>query len=123
MVEKPEDGDFARAFKALYQREFGFELKGRDILVDDIRVRSIGKASTLKSFPIAEAINPPQKLSSVRCYFTGGWQDTALYNQEILKAGHSIEGPAILLQSTGTILVEPDLEQIEGSEISSVYWV
>lgn len=108
MVEKPEDGDFARAFKTLYQREFGFELKGRDILVDDLRVRSIGKASRVKAFSLAKAKNPPQKLSSVRCYFAGGWQDTALYNQDNLKVGHSIEGPAILLQGTGTILLEPD---------------
>ncbi len=108
MVEKPGDGDFAGAFTTRYRREFGFELTGRDILVDDLRVRSIGRASTLQSFSLATAKHSPRKLSSVHCYFTGGWQDTALYDQENLKAGHCIEGPAILLQDTSTILIEPD---------------
>ncbi|MEN8200589.1 MAG: hydantoinase/oxoprolinase family protein, partial [Thermodesulfobacteriota bacterium] len=108
MIEKPADADFAKAFKALYHREFGFELSGRDILVDDLRVRSIGKASKLKSFPIEEAESPAEKLDTVRCYFEGGWQQTDLYNMDDLQAGHTIQGPAILIQDTSTILIEPD---------------
>ena len=107
MIEKPDNEDFAKAFKALYQREFGFELSGRDILVDDLRVRSIGKASTLKSFPIDQADTPASKLDTVPCYFEGGWQETDLYNMDDLKAGHAIQGPAILIQDTSTILIEP----------------
>lgn len=107
MIEKPADEDFARAFKDHYLREFGFKLSGRDILVDDIRVRSIGKASTLQSFPVGQASSPAKKLDTVPCYFEGGWQDTSLYNMDGLKAGHTIQGPAILIQDTSTILVEP----------------
>ncbi len=108
MIEKPADGDFARAFKWNYLREFGFELSGRDILVDDLRVRSIGRASRLKSFLIDRAEGPAQKLETVPCYFEGGWQQTGLYNMDALKAGHTIPGPAILIQDTSTILIEPD---------------
>jgi 5-oxoprolinase (ATP-hydrolysing) len=108
MIEKPADEDFVQAFKVLYHREFGFELRGRDILVDDLRVRSIGRASKLKSFPIDQADTPVQKLDTVRCYFKGGWQQTDLYNMDDLKAGHTIKGPAILIQDTSTILIEPD---------------
>jgi len=108
MIEKPADEDFVKAFKTMYQREFGFELTGRDILVDDLRVRSIGKASKLKSFPIEQADNPAEKLDTVQCYFEGGWLQTDLYNMDDLKAGHTIQGPAILIQDTSTILIEPD---------------
>ena len=108
MVERPEDDDFAERFQRLYRREFGFELTGRDIVVDDIRVRSIGKASTLRSFPLNSNQPSMGKLENVRCYFTGGWQETGLYNLDTLAAGEKIKGPAILIQGTGTILVEPD---------------
>lgn len=108
MIEEAPDDDFAGAFKRAYQREFGFELHGRDILVDDLRVRSIGKASKLKSFPIAKADTPPQKRNSVKCYFEGGRQQTELYILDDLQAGHLIDGPAILIQGTGTIIIEPD---------------
>ena len=107
MVEEPEDGDYTKAFKETYKQEFGFELHGRDILVDDLRVRSIGRASKLNSFPIAKARGLAKKLSTVSCYFEDGLQTTDLYNLEDLGAGHKIHGPAILIQDTSTILVEP----------------
>lgn len=107
MVQCPEDDDFAGLFQRLYHREFGFELTGRDILVDDLRVRSIGKASTLRSFPLDNNQLSQGKLENVRCYFSGGWQETGLYNLDTLAAGEKIQGPAILIQGTGTILVEP----------------
>lgn len=34
--------DYAELFLINYKREYGFELLGRDILIDDIRVRAIG---------------------------------------------------------------------------------
>ncbi len=108
MVEQPAGNDFANAFTTLYQQEYGFELRGRDILVDVIRVRSIGRASKLKTFAMDKADGPAQKMENKLCYFAGGWQETALYDLASLKAGHQIQGPAILIQDTGTILVEPD---------------
>ena len=108
MIERPADGDFRQAFATAYQREFGFTLSGRDILVDDLRVRSIGRASTHTPFPIAAADTPPEKLCSKRCYFEGGWRQTGLYRLTDLMAGHTICGPAILIQDTSTIVIEPD---------------
>ncbi len=107
MVEEPVDGDFVKAFKTAYQREFGFELSDQEIVVDDLRVRSIGRGSKLKSFPLPVSDAPLQKQSTVSCYFTGGWQQTDLYNLNDLQAGHTIQGPAILIQDTSTMVIEP----------------
>ncbi|HIP39160.1 MAG TPA: 5-oxoprolinase, partial [Desulfocapsa sulfexigens] len=107
MIEGPGDGDYQKAFKEAYLQEFGFELHGRDILVDNLRVRSIGRASKLRSFPIAEARGLPKRHSTVSCYFEGGMEATDLYNLDDLGAGHIIHGPAILIQDTSTIIVEP----------------
>ncbi len=107
MIQRPADGDFSRAFQAAYLREFGFELQGRDILVDDLRVRSIGRASTLQSVTVKRAEGPPRKLKTVRTYFADGWQQTDLYNLEDLQADHTIFGPAILIQDTSTMVIEP----------------
>jgi 5-oxoprolinase (ATP-hydrolysing) len=43
MIQKPEDGDFRSAFEAQHKREFTFLLPNRDIAIDDIRTRGIGK--------------------------------------------------------------------------------
>lgn len=112
MIEQPSDNDFIQAFTTAYQREFGFKLSGRDILVDDLRVRSIGRASKITSFPIATGDSPPKKLTTTRCYFEEGWQQTNLYNLDDLKGGHTIQGPAILIQNTSTMVIEPDCNAV-----------
>jgi len=108
MIERPDDDDFARLFQQEYQREFGFELTQRDILVDDLRVRSMGKEADPLCFPIQQAEGRPRKRATVSCYFEGGWRKTGLYDVDELCGGHRISGPAILIQQTSTIVIEPD---------------
>ena len=109
MIPRPEDEDFVAAFRKTYLREFGFDLVGRDILIDDIRVRARGKSAGLSKIPITEAAQgAPPKLDTAPCYFESGWHDTDLYDLDHLKAGHTIDGPAIIIHDTSTITVEPD---------------
>ena len=99
--------NFAESFKETYRREFGFELANRDILVDDVRVRAVAKSPGLQKFPIPQKTEPPQSDHHTRCYFEGGWHDTPIFLLEQLGAGQRLNGPAILMQDTSTILIEP----------------
>ncbi len=108
MIKRPTDNDFAASFSREYRREYGFELPGREILVDDLRVRALGSGSPLKASKITRATAPPAEKTSVQCFFSGGWHDTAVYDLEELKAEHIVKGPAILIQDTSTIIIEPD---------------
>ena len=107
MIPKPEDGNFSREFINTYRREFGFELKDREILVDDLRVRVMAKSSALKQFPIEKKHGPPKPDSITRCYFEEGWLETPVFLIEKLGAGQELEGPSILIQQTSTIIIEP----------------
>jgi 5-oxoprolinase (ATP-hydrolysing) len=107
MVPEPEDGDYAAAFRAVYRREFGFDLPDRDILVDDLRVRARGITPPLEQRPMAGHTDPPEALEYSPCYFEGGWRDTAVYDMDALRPGHRIRGPALIIQDTSTILIEP----------------
>jgi 5-oxoprolinase (ATP-hydrolysing) len=109
MIPSPADDDYPRRFSDIYRREFGFDLSGRAIMVDDIRVRARGKTANLRSLTIPTADGtPPQPLETVPCYFEQGWLDTDIFDLEKLKAGHSIKGPAVIIHDTSTILVEAD---------------
>lgn len=108
MVPEPEHKDVAHAFSRAYQREYGFTLPNRDILIDDLRVRSIGHTDSLSRQPIARAEDAPSCRKTVSCYFEQGWMPTKLFSLDDLLAGHTIQGPAILTQETATIVVEPD---------------
>jgi 5-oxoprolinase (ATP-hydrolysing) len=108
MVEEPADGRFTEAFIRTYKREFGFSLEHREILIDGLRIRSIGQAGRLSRPAIPPAETRPEKREVVACYFDDGWQQTELYELNDLLAGHTINGPAILVQDTATVVVEPD---------------
>jgi 5-oxoprolinase (ATP-hydrolysing) len=110
MIPEPPNGDFMAAFKDTYRREFGFDLEDRDILVDDLRVRARGAASGLRKVPLEAADKPAVRVDLKPCYFEDGWRETAVYQMADLKAGHAIDGPAIIIQDTATIVVEPDCQ-------------
>ena len=107
MIAEPADGNFAAAFKATYHREFGFDLADRDIHVDDLRVRAQGQAAGLRKVPIETADAPAVPVDRKPCFFEDGWCETAIFRMTDLKAGHAIDGPAIIIQDTATIVVEP----------------
>ncbi len=99
--------NYGQAFREIYRREFGFELVNRDILVDDVRVRVTANSPSLQKFPIANKSGTPQPDSQTRCYFESGWHDTPIFLLDQLGAGQRLDGPAILMQDTSTILIEP----------------
>lgn len=57
-------GDFYQTFITRYNDEFGFTLKGRKTIVDDIRVRGSGKnvTPTEKTINLAESSPTPEKV-------------------------------------------------------------
>ncbi|PFH62599.1 hypothetical protein XA68_12851 [Ophiocordyceps unilateralis] len=110
-----DDWDYGRAFVDRHRSEFGFTLDDRDRLVDDVRVRGIGKTrrrreptveeqlKTLKRRPVADE----KRHGTHHVYFDGGRLETAVYRLDRLEVGDEIRGPAVLADGTQTIVVAP----------------
>eukprot|EP00041_Stephanoeca_diplocostata_P036137 m.1303321 g.1303321 ORF g.1303321 m.1303321 type:complete len:1307 (-) comp24810_c0_seq15:248-4168(-) len=101
---------FTDSFSHMYMREFGFVIPDREILVDDIRVRvtAHGKASTRQELTNGDGSAPPVlETSSVYFEETGVCEACPLYRLESLLYNHRVQGPAVILAGTGTIVVEP----------------
>jgi 5-oxoprolinase (ATP-hydrolysing) len=122
MIAKTESTEqFGNSFVARHQQEFGFT-QPREILVDDVRVRSIGKGMEVTlSSPCAElnklANSPPaiptQPTQNTKVYFEqSGWNEVGLYSLKELIAGTRINGPAMVIDKTQTIIVDPASEAI-----------
>ncbi|XP_028660115.1 5-oxoprolinase [Erpetoichthys calabaricus] len=103
-------GDFRASFTDRYLREFGFTIPERRIMVDDIRVRGIGRTGIADEKRISRSMNQPQVKKVTRCYFDNGYEDTKVFLLEELSCGHIILGPAIIIDKNSTILIEPDCE-------------
>ncbi|KAH8803506.1 5-oxoprolinase [Xylogone sp. PMI_703] len=117
MILKGKDWNFAREFEKRHQIEFGFLTKDKPILVDDIRVRSVGSSSYQKEkSPYVQMREASQKSVSVapkkgttKVYFgsAGSRVDTPIYNLKDLESGSRIDGPAIIIDETQTIVLIP----------------
>ena len=119
VVEKEFDGDewaFGNAFVKQHQQEFGFTLPDRDIIVDDVRVRGIGKSfeglektvdQQLRAIKPKDLRSGDKEYKRSKVYFEGGRQDTPIYKIEELEVGDKIRGPAILADGTQTIVITP----------------
>ena len=122
MVVKPAkdefDGDdwaFGKAFIKQHEQEFGFTLPDRDIIVDDVRARGIGKSfeglektvdQQLKEIKPKD-LGKGKRYTMSKVYFEGGRQETPVYKLEDLDIGDRIQGPAILADGTQTLVVTP----------------
>ena len=130
MIVKPEKeeveggeygGDewaFGKAFVKQHQQEFGFTLPNRDIIVDDVRVRGIGKSFEGLGKTVDQQLrditprdvkagDTEKEYKRTEVYFEGGRRDTPIYRLENLDVGDTIKGPAILADGTQTIVVTP----------------
>lgn len=112
-----EYGAFGKAFIKQHEQEFGFTLPDRDIIVDDVRVRGIGKTfeglertvdQQLKEIQPKDVAKGDKVYGSKSVYFEGGRQETSIYKLEDLTVGDRIKGPAIIADGTQTIVVTPN---------------
>ncbi|XP_001361023.3 5-oxoprolinase [Drosophila pseudoobscura] len=102
-------GDFHATFLKRYRTEFGFVLQNRRIIVDDIRIRGLGKNETPPESEIKRnsETTPPAEGNS-RIHFDQGSFDAPIYLTKNLLGGHQIAGPAVLIDQLSTIIVEPE---------------
>jgi 5-oxoprolinase (ATP-hydrolysing) len=109
-----ESRDILSTFKSAHQKQFGFLPVGRDVIIDDFRVRSIGRSESEAGIPW------PEQLASLKApitanasetkniYFrTQGWTSTPTYSLTTLLPGTIITGPALIMDDKQTILLIP----------------
>ncbi|EXJ79175.1 5-oxoprolinase (ATP-hydrolysing) [Capronia epimyces CBS 606.96] len=115
MILKPENWDFATAFKERHRREFGFTFE-KPLLVDDVRVRSTASSNRhaekspmaqLKEAQMKDMVQPPKE--TTRVYFgSTGYADTPVYLLNAIEKHTRVHGPAIIIDETQTIVVAPN---------------
>lgn len=118
-ADKEYDGEewaYGKAFVKQHEQEFGFTLPDRDIIVDDVRARGIGKTfeglektvdQQLKDIKPKDISKENKQFDTRKVYFEGGRQDTPIYKIQDIAVGDQIYGPAVLADETQTIVVTP----------------
>ncbi|ODR91498.1 5-oxoprolinase [Sinorhizobium alkalisoli] len=96
------------AFEAVHVARFGFIDGSKELVVEAVSVEAVGGGARPESLG-SGARGPalPQTSGSTRFYSAGAWQDAAIYRREFLASGHTIDGPALLIEANQTIVIEP----------------
>lgn len=109
MIERSASGgDYVSQFEENYKREYGFLLSKRALKIDNIRVRAIGQSPSLQTRKIETWSGQlPNPISEKPIFFEGGRRNTKIYSIKDLLAGSQLVGPAVILDNTTSIIVEP----------------
>jgi 5-oxoprolinase (ATP-hydrolysing) len=96
------------AFEAAHMSRFGFISPDRDLVADAASVEAIGTGATS---PIDEATLRPKEAApapreTIQVFTSDAWRDAALYDRGDIGPGHSIDGPAVIIEPTSTIVIE-----------------
>lgn len=92
------------AFAEAHIQRFGFAPETDTLILDVLSVEAVGV--TGEDVILTPASHPAPK-QTVRMYAQGDWRDIPLCPRESLAPGDTLSGPAIVVDSTGTNIVEP----------------
>ena len=111
--------DWRAAFEAEHRTRFGYVREGRAVEVKAVRVRLVGAEGALPrpAGPAPEAA--PEPLRTTRAWFPGiGRVEAPVFEREALRPGDRLEGPALVLESTGTVVVDPGFSlEVDGDRV------
>ena len=94
-----------RAFEARYSTIFCHLQKGKEVVLENLRVAAAGRLEK-PSLPELQERSPARPLGSWPVYF-GQWVEAQAFDLEALAPGQRVEGPALLESETTTVVVPP----------------
>lgn len=111
----PQAEDILERFERKYEELYGKGAAFREAGMEVITFSVVGTGRTMK--PVLPHLEPgapdpsPARKGDRSAYFerAGGFVDTKVYDSERLRAGHLVQGPAIIEAPTTTVVVQPGL--------------
>jgi 5-oxoprolinase (ATP-hydrolysing) len=96
------------AFEAAHKSQFGFIYPDKPLVIETVEVqgqdgRVAGRDETDRPLSGGE----PQVAETRKLFCGGEWRDAAVFRREALKPGQKIAGPALIIESHQTIVIEP----------------
>jgi len=95
-------------FEQAYKQRYGFTMLHKALIVEAVSVEVVGQTD-IPIEPVAiEAISASHKPTAiVQIYTKGNWHDAPIYYRSDLEPGEHISGAALIIEPTGTNVIEP----------------
>jgi 5-oxoprolinase (ATP-hydrolysing) len=106
-IELHGDEDPRAAFEHRHRRLYGFTHPSRPIEIYAVRLELTGHMPKPHAAAPTTSREPLAPIRHDEVYFDGSLRRTPIFERVRMRPGHRFEGPAIILEATGTIVVEP----------------
>jgi len=100
--------DARKAFEADHKAQFGFTYPDRTLIIETVEIqgqdgRVAGRDETDRPLDAST----PSSGEKRKLFYGGEWHDAAIFRRETLKPGQRIAGPALIIESHQTTVIEP----------------
>ena len=110
-VRLGDAGGLRAEFDAAHERSFGYARGGHPVEAVVARVEVRGRHPEVSVSRESRTSEAPAPLRRARVFCGAGWaEDVPVYAREALPAGFRLRGPALVLEATGTLVVDPGFE-------------
>jgi 5-oxoprolinase (ATP-hydrolysing) len=95
-------------FEQAYQQRYGFVMTDKALIVEAVSAETVGQTHLPTETTLAATRTTPlQPLTTIPIYTKGNWHPTPVYQREDLQPEDRLIGTALILEPTGTNVVEP----------------
>ncbi|WP_319778287.1 hydantoinase/oxoprolinase family protein [Maridesulfovibrio sp.] len=106
----PFSGDWIEEFSRLHKQNYGYRNDDKTVEIVNIRLRTKGMP-TKPEFPEAGALVPEMDsealLGTTETVFDSTKMETRILNREKLRPGNKVDGPAIIIEYSSTLVIPP----------------
>jgi 5-oxoprolinase (ATP-hydrolysing) len=97
-----------RQFEEIHRQQYGFIAPEKGLIVEAVSVEVVKKTFNPEEPMIERQTDtPPQPVATVQIYTSDAWHETPVYKREDLQPGDCISSPALIIEATGTNVIEP----------------
>ena len=97
-----------RNFETAHRQRYGFIVAGKALIVEAASVEIVGKTEQVRDPMLASRDGGTAKLQRHgKVYSDAAWHDAPIYKREDLLAGDTVDGPAVIIESIATVMIEP----------------
>ena len=101
--------DMVAEFEAAHHLQYGFIAPEKRHIVEQVTAEIIGGASEVEDAEFATEAGSaaPAPLAEVEAYMDGAERQTKVYDRDAMPPGTRVNGPAVIIDSNATTVVEP----------------
>jgi 5-oxoprolinase (ATP-hydrolysing) len=94
-------------FEAIHKQRFGFIDRDKNLVVEALQAESVSRADTRLRPSTHERPSHNKALDRRPVVTDGETRETPFHQRDDLAAAEAIDGPAVIIERTGTVVVEP----------------